>query len=303
MSSLNKLLENLRRTDDLIASVTRRTSLDVITDQMDRIAAISGQLSRINFGHVASLSSQMKSIVDAISVRSDSASHVASLVSAPALANIQAISETIARITAPSVRLGLFGFKVAFDEAVESVSSYSNLYSSVIALRDAAGFPSSERFDAAMEDFGRRLEEVANAAPANRELKLFWYSQLISLLLFVLGLAISQMLQNAADIDRREFENWVKESITKLSDKIESECAISLEPAPSHGEQYEFFIVERRAPIRERPRQRSTVVSWLHAGRLVWVRGRRGRWVYVNYVDVLGGETHRGWVLKKYLHR
>ena len=120
--------------------------------------------------------------------------------------------------------------------------------------------------------------------------------------------------ETQADLDRMEsaieehqsetseahdnLESALKESMERLdslSDRLEEQL--------EEGDTGEFYVVVRSVPMTEERRYGGTRITRLLPGQEVEVVERSKKWLRVIAYDLETGETHIGWVLKKYLKR
>ena len=104
--------------------------------------------------------------------------------------------------------------------------------------------------------------------------------------------------QSESSLTHDDLKNALKESMERLdtlSDRLEEQL--------EEGGTGAFYIVVRSVPMTEEHRYHGTWITWLVPGQEVEVVERSKKWLRVIAYDLESGETHIGWVLKKYLKR
>lgn len=104
--------------------------------------------------------------------------------------------------------------------------------------------------------------------------------------------------QSETSVAHDNLESALKESMERLdslSDRLEEQL--------EEGDTGEFYVVVRSVPMTEERRYRGTRITRLLPGQEVEVVERSKKWLRVIVYDLETGETHLGWVLKKYLKR
>lgn len=104
--------------------------------------------------------------------------------------------------------------------------------------------------------------------------------------------------QSETSLAHDDLEKSLKESMEQfgtLSDRLKKQL--------DEGGTGAFYVVVRFVPMVEERRYHSTRITWLLPGQEVEVVERSKKWLRVIAYDLESGETHIGWVLKKYLKR
>jgi hypothetical protein len=176
------------------------------------------------------------------------------------------------------------GLASAFQDAVSAQT---------IAARNARDNGAADH--AVQEELRQRIyEELKGHRPADKGesgTAIPSIDRLINILMFLLTLAsYYDGKANTREITSRQ--NEANAVLRALLQELPKHLA---SPAPA------VRIVDRNAPVFQRPAKGSAVIAVVGEGAQVVITGMWGRWVEVTYVDAAAELTRSGWVLKKYL--
>jgi hypothetical protein len=260
---------------------------------MDGVRSLQEQMARaVDLTAIGRMQSEITSALDAAGVTSSHFESAAARITREA----QRINEMLTP-SLPALRSSMLIFEqLAAPAGVLGIDS--TLAAAMKSLRQAAELSSLDATTAFLQQFEEGVREALDEAPEDPQLRLAWYGYLLSIFLFVLGVVHERALyQKSANADA-EFQSRVMKQLADLNDRLDQ-----LQLPSEAEERYEFYLVDRQAPLTQKPRRHSTVVRWLQPGELVWVRQRLGVWVRIQYVDSLDATVQEGWVKKKYLTR
>lgn len=312
MSTVNRMLEDIRRTQRVIDELTRSsaveqimreaeriqqlvrpTALDQLMRDMDRVRVLREQVARsINLEAVGRVQSQIASAIDAARITSDHFQSAANRIASDA----HRISQVFA-LNGPALRSSMLVFEqLTAPGGVLGVSS--SLATAIDSLRQTTELSTAESLRTFLDQLDQGVGEAIDQAPTDPTLRLSWYGHLLSILLFILSIAHSEYLHHLSSEASADFQSRVMRQFEILNERLDE-----LQPSESTQPLHQFYLVGRQGPLTARPRPHSTVLRWLQPGELVWVRARKGRWVRIHYVDSIDGTILEGWVRKKHLTR
>lgn len=141
------------------------------------------------------------------------------------------------------------------------------------------------------------VQDAIARAPSTPAMRVPWFRDFRLLLeLAAFLLAVLGFLRPLPDADLRA-------ELATLSEHVAEVRSILSETDREEGDPpYDYYAVDRRAPLKQLPKPSATVLRWMEAGELLWVRERRGEWLRIVVGDATGAEFE-GWVRKKYLTR
>ncbi len=316
MSNLHRFLNDLRRKQQAIGDLTRNSTFDRIMRDAERFQTLYEQLTRpselerlkrdmvrlhaaqeqfappMNLEPMTRVRSQIASAINAASITSQHFESAAARFAGDA----QRISQILVT-TGPALRSSMLHFE-DLGESGGVLGINSTLARSIESLRHAMENSSPDETRVFLEEFEQGISEALDEAPENPMLRLSWLGHLLSILLFVLNTLHAEHLHQLSSENSTESESRIMQQFRILNDSIDE-----LQPIGEEKGLYQYYMADRQAPLKEKPRPKSTVLRWIQPGELVWVHARKGRWIQIEYVDSLDGTTHRGWVRKKHLTR
>jgi len=291
--NIHRMIDEFLRAHRAIDELTKNFAIDRLMRDLARFQSFQDEISRsLDLRSIERIQSQISSAFEAAQVASQHFERAASRIATDA----QSLTDALSRFAAPALTSAMLIFDGIAAPATVLIMN-STLSSAIKSLRQATDIWSANQFEDFLGQLEHGVAEAIRGAPDDPKLKFSLYRHLLSVLLFVLGVAHSQALSHCSAQEAADFEARLMHQFRLMNDRFDE---LDLPKSEAH---YEFYLVERWAPLTQKPRSNSTVMKWLQPGELVWVSARKGPWVRIHYVDSGDGTEHGGWTRKKYLTR
>lgn len=166
------------------------------------------------------------------------------------------------------------------------------------SLRSAIEAPSVERIAQALDLMDVGVEGAIEAEPADLQLRLFLLGVAFTILLAVLTTLHAQWLADLSSEQVADLDAKMTEQFRLLRERLDA-----FRDVEDNHREFDFYRVERRAPLVQMPRAKGKVLAWIEPGALLSVLEDRDTWVHVDFPEASPGMPREGWIRRKYLAR
>lgn len=173
-----------------------------------------------------------------------------------------------------------------------------SMAAAINSLRSAIEAPSLESISKAIDLMGEDVEEAIESKPANWQFRVSVLMLIVQILQFLLDAYTAFVQPQVASAKAAEFEAKMMEQFRMLNERLDD----SDDGQRDHSG-FDFYRVERRAPLVQKPRAKERALAWIEPGALLSVLEDRGTWVQVDFPEARPGTPREGWIRRKYLAR